>query len=47
MEPEYTTEADDSGSLAYLKQLKRELVINSLPPHWAEWIAHNVSQCQY
>ncbi len=35
------TEADDSGSLAYLKQLKlyiRELVLNSLPAHWAEWI---------
>ncbi len=50
MEPEYTTEADDSGSLAYLKQLKlyiRELVLNSLPPHWAEWIVHNVSQSQY
>ncbi len=49
LEPEYPTEAD-SGSLAHLKQLKlyiRELILNSLPTHWAEWIAHNVSQCQY
>ncbi len=36
----------DSGCLATLKQLRlyvRELILHSLPTHWAELITHNVS----